>query len=91
MCAPDQAIAGVLGGRGAGRLRLPDAPRAAGGGPPGTTPLQHFLYKAPARGQFVMPAFSSPLTVPSLQQARFFTYHDRCQISNDAQLWGLLP
>ncbi len=65
------AIAGVLAQLpGAGRLALPAAPRSVGGGPSGTSPLQHFLYKAPARRQFLMPAFTPPLTVPSLQQAR---------------------
>ena len=67
---PVQAIARALSGPGGGRLRVADAPRSAGGGPPGGAPLQHFLYKAHARRQFVMPAWAAPLTLPSLQQVR---------------------
>ncbi len=63
-----QAIRAALAAPGQGRLHIPSMPAAAGGGPLGTTALQHFLYKAPARGQYVMPAFTAPLTVPELQQ-----------------------
>lgn len=34
----------------------------------GETALHHFLYRATPRAQFVMPAFSAPLTLPELCQ-----------------------
>ena len=65
-----QAVAAAATAPGGGRLRLPDLPAAAGGGPAGTTPLQHFLYRSPARGQFIAPAFTTPLDSPALQRVR---------------------
>ncbi|CAL8471447.1 g10989 [Coccomyxa elongata] len=63
-----QAIERALEAPGQGRLHIPSMPAAVGGGAFGSTALQHFLYKAPARGQYVMPAFAAPLTIPELQQ-----------------------
>lgn len=63
-----QAISAALKVPGRGRLHIPSMLAAAGGGAVGTTALQHFIYKAPARGQYVMPDFTAPLSVPELQQ-----------------------
>ncbi len=67
-CGGEQAIKRALEAPGQGRLHIPSMPAAVGGGGFGSTALQHFLYKAPARGQYVMPAFAAPLTIPELQQ-----------------------
>ncbi|KAK9839324.1 hypothetical protein WJX81_008143 [Elliptochloris bilobata] len=64
-----QAVAAASAAPSHGRLRLPDLPAPAGGGPAGTTPLQHFLYRSPARGQFIAPAFTTPLDNLALQRA----------------------
>jgi len=69
-CRTAQAVAAAAAAPGGGRVRLPDLPAPAGGGPAGTTPLQHFLYRSPARGQFVAPAFTTPLDCPALQRVR---------------------
>ena len=61
-------IARVLKRPGEGRLCLDRLPRSAGGGSCGMTALQHFLYRATARTQFVMPAFSPPLNLPELRE-----------------------
>ena len=63
-----QVIARILSRPGSGRLCLDRLPRSAGGGPCGETALHHFLYRATARAQFVMPAFSPPLNLPELRQ-----------------------
>lgn len=63
-----QAIRRTLAAPGEGRLHIPGMPAAAGGGAFGVTALQHFVYKAPARGQYLMAAFSAPLSLPELQQ-----------------------
>ena len=63
-----QVIARVLKRPGEGRLCLDRLPRSAGGGSCGDTALQHFLYRATARTQYVMPAFSPPLNLPELRQ-----------------------
>ena len=63
-----QVIARVLKRPGEGRLCLDRLPRSAGGGSCGDTALQHFLYRAMARTQFVMPAFGPPLNLPELRQ-----------------------
>ena len=63
-------MAAAAATRGRGRLQLPELPAPAGGGPAGTTPLQHFLYRSPARGQFIAPAFTTPLDNAMLQRVR---------------------
>ncbi|KAK9807508.1 hypothetical protein WJX72_001125 [[Myrmecia] bisecta] len=57
-----------------GRLHIADLPKAAGGGSVGTTPLLHFLYKVPSRGQFIMPAICAPLDTQSARQALMPAY-----------------
>jgi len=46
---------------GGGLLSIADLPPQCGGGQVGVTPLLHFLYKSPTRGQVIMPAFDAPL------------------------------
>ncbi len=46
---------------GGGLLSIADLPPQCGGGKVGVTPLLHFLYKSPTRGQVIMPAFDAPL------------------------------
>lgn len=46
---------------GGGLLSIADLPPQCGGGQVGVTPLLHFLYKSPTRGQVIMPAFDTPL------------------------------
>ena len=52
---------------GGGLLSIADLPPQCGGGQVGVTPLLHFLYKSPTRGQVIMPAFDAPLDRHELQ------------------------
>ena len=52
-----------------GLLSLASLPAPCGGGPAGSTPLLHFLYKSPTRAQVIAPKFAAPLDTPQMQQA----------------------
>ncbi len=52
---------------GGGLLSIADLPPQCGGGQVGVTPLLHFLYKSPTRGQVIMPSFDAPLDRHELQ------------------------
>ncbi|KAL0050904.1 hypothetical protein WJX82_009701 [Trebouxia sp. C0006] len=54
---------------GGGLLSIADLPPQCGGGQVGVTPLLHFLYKSPTRGQVIMPAFDAPLDRHDLRLA----------------------
>jgi len=56
-----QEVADLQKRVGGGRTLLTDLTPAAGGRPPGQTPLLHFIYKSPTRGQYVAPAWTCPL------------------------------
>ncbi|KAL0025489.1 hypothetical protein WJX77_005361 [Trebouxia sp. C0004] len=57
-----------------GLLSISDLPPQCGGGQVGMTPLLHFLYKSPTRGQVIMPAFDAPLDRHELQLATMQRY-----------------
>ena len=52
-----------------GRYKITDLPATAGGKQPGQTPLLHFIYKSPSRGQYVAPAWTCPLDDEPFQKA----------------------
>ena len=57
-------------GGGKGRYKITALPAAAGGKPPGETPLLHFMYKSPSRGQYIAPAWTCPLDNEGFQKVR---------------------
>ncbi|KAL0035669.1 hypothetical protein WJX79_007044 [Trebouxia sp. C0005] len=59
---------------GGGLLSIAELPPQCGGGQVGMTPLLHFLYKSPMRGQVIMPSFDAPLDRHDLQLAAMQRY-----------------
>jgi len=58
------------GGGSPGPLTVASVPASAGGGPPAEATLQHFVFHAPPRRQFLMPLLSAELSERSQNQVR---------------------
>lgn len=63
----------MAGGHGSpGPLTVESVPAGAGGGAPGEATLEHFVFHAPPRRQFLMPPLSTDLTERTRNQVRHY-------------------
>ena len=69
--AAAQELVTAAGGHGTpGPLTVESAPSSAGGGPPAEALLQHFVFHAPPRRQFLMPLLSTDAAARSRNQVQ---------------------
>ena len=65
-----EIVTAAGGGGNPGPLTVASVPASAGGGPPAEATLQHFVFHAPPRRQFLMPLLSADESERSRNQAR---------------------